>query len=374
MTRVEGWDRKPLGEVLTLKRGYDLPSRLRTPGPVPVVSSSGVTGSHNEAKVTAPGVVTGRYGTLGKVFFMDRDFWPLNTTLYVEDFQGTDPRFANYFLQTIGVERYSGASAVPGVDRNVLHRIDVDVPPVSTQRKIAGVLSLYDHLIDNNTRRIETLKEMAQAIYREWFVNFRFPGHKDVELVESELGPIPEGWEVRKLGEVMELSYGKGLRKADRVDGEIPVYGSSGVIDSHNEALVEGPGIVVGRKGNVGSVYWVQGGFCPIDTTYYVVTDLPLRYVYFDLQYQGFVNSDAAVPGLNRNQAYSLPFLVPPLGLTERFDVMVAKMFEMIRALQRINGVLSEARDLLLPKLISGEIDVTDLDIDTSGLPEWRAA
>jgi len=97
---------------------------------------------------------------------------------------------------------------------------------------------------------------MARLLYREWFVHFRFPGHEQVAMVDSPLGPIPEGWEMRQLGDVIELAYGKGLRKSDRIPGTYPVYGSSGVVDYHNESLVEGPGIIVGRKGNVGTVFW----------------------------------------------------------------------------------------------------------------------
>src|SRR5689334_17809685 len=115
------WNEHELGEVITLQRGFDLPTQDRNAGNVPIVSSSGITGVHNEAKVKGPGVVTGRYGTIGQVFYVKQDFWPLNTTLYVKDFKGNDPLFVSFLLRTIDFEAHSDKSSVPGVNRNHLH-------------------------------------------------------------------------------------------------------------------------------------------------------------------------------------------------------------------------------------------------------------
>ncbi|HVH25568.1 MAG TPA: restriction endonuclease subunit S [Vicinamibacterales bacterium] len=133
-----------LGDVVRLKRGYDLPRQDRRPGPFPIVSSSGVTGHHSEPKVKGPGVVTGRYGTLGEVFYVEEDFWPLNTSLYVEDFKGNDPRFITYFMRQLDFGTRDAAGAVPGVNRNHLHAMTVRVPPLVVQRRIASILSAYD--------------------------------------------------------------------------------------------------------------------------------------------------------------------------------------------------------------------------------------
>lgn len=235
------------------------------------------------------------------------------------------------------------------------------LPDRAHQVRIASVLSAYDDLIENNTRRIAILEEMARRIYEEWFVRFRFPGHEQVKMVEYELGLIPQGWDVVKLGAVVELNYGKALKAEDRKAGRYPVYGSSGVLGSHTEFMVEAPGIVVGRKGNVGSVYWSDLPFFPIDTVYFVRTALPLHYVYLNLQRQNFLNSDAAVPGLNRNQAYALPFVRPDSSVLEQFVDAVKPMFSMHRVLREKNTNLRTQRDLLLPKLISGELDVSSL-------------
>jgi type I restriction enzyme S subunit len=217
--RDEQWRRLPLGECLTLQRGFDLSAADRKLGSIPVVSSSGITGYHSLAPVRGPGVVTGRYGTIGEVFYLEQDFWPLNTTLWVKDFKGNNPKFASLLLRTIDFRSCSDKSSVPGVNRNDLHCIQVDLPPVGQQRAIVEVLSPLDDKIELNRRMNRTLESMARAIFRSWFVDFDpvvakaggrqpfgmsadvaalFPG----ELVADERGEIPFGWRFRPLVEV----------------------------------------------------------------------------------------------------------------------------------------------------------------------------
>src|SRR5581483_6791371 len=176
--RMIGWRDCKLGDVVNLKRGYDLPQSQRAPGPVPIISSSGITDHHAIAKVQGPGVVTGRYGTLGEVFYVDRDFWPLNTTLYVQDFKGNDPRFISYLLRQLDFGARNAAGAVPGIKRNHLHTIEIRLPPLSAQRYIASILSAYDELITNNQQRARVLEDIGNLFYREWFVHHRIPGHR----------------------------------------------------------------------------------------------------------------------------------------------------------------------------------------------------
>lgn len=240
-------------------------------------------------------------------------------------------------------------------------KLTLRLPELPEQRRIASILSAYDDLIENNTRRIAILEEMARSIYEEWFVRFRFPGHENVRMAESELGLVPEGWRAQLLGDEIELAYGKALKAEDRQAGNVPVYGSSGLVGYHSASLVTGPGIIVGRKGNVGSVHWSGEPFFPIDTVFYVKTTLPLHFVYFNLQKQNFLNNDAAVPGLNRNQAYALPLLVPSPTLLTSFEQLCGQLLGLARLLERKNLNLRNTRDLLLPKLISGELNVSDL-------------
>jgi len=144
------WTTGELGTFITLKRGYDLPQQKRQNGRIPIFSSSGISGSHNESMVKAPGVITGRYGTIGQVFFADTDYWPLNTTLYVEDFHGNHPQFVYYFLKTLEWEKFTSASAVPGINRNTVHKEVVTIPDLASQKVIAEWLSLIDKKIAVN--------------------------------------------------------------------------------------------------------------------------------------------------------------------------------------------------------------------------------
>lgn len=164
----KSWKFKNMGDIITLKRGYDLPSDKRVAGDVPVISSSGVCGYHHEATVCGPGVVTGRYGTLGEVFFIERDFWPLNTTLYVCNFKSNDPKFISYFLK-FHLEAYqSDAVSIPGINRNFVHKIPCASPPLPEQYRIATILSTVDRDLaaerDHRARLLTLKKGLMQDL------------------------------------------------------------------------------------------------------------------------------------------------------------------------------------------------------------------
>ena len=149
---MTSWHMGELGEFITLKRGYDLPQQKRKAGCVPIFSSSGISGTNDTAMVKAPGVITGRYGTIGRVFWANEDFWPLNTTLYVEDFHGNYPLFVYYFLKTLEWEKFTSASAVPGINRNTVHKEIVCLPDIASQRRIALLLKTVDDKIEVNEK------------------------------------------------------------------------------------------------------------------------------------------------------------------------------------------------------------------------------
>lgn len=395
------WDVVELGDMITLHRGYDLPSAQRREGAVPVVSSSGITGYHDESKVQPPGVVTGRYGTLGEVFFVEEPFWPLNTTLYVSDFHGNDERFISYFLQCQGLGARDAASAVPGVNRNVLHRLPAKRPPLSTQRKIAAILSAYDDLIENNNRRITVLEEMAQRIYREWFVDFRYPGHENVRLVDSELGRIPAGWSVSTLGTVcaqitdgahhspqttvtgmpmasvkdmtprrLDLSTCR-LISADDYDslvrqhcrphaGDVLISKDGANFLKHIFPLFED--IVAVLLSSV-AVLRPSAAITP------TVLALALRQPTNKARLKGFV-SGAAIPRVVLKDFKRHRLVLPPGNLQASFDQLAEPALRHAVTLESLNTVLRATRNLLLPRLISGEVDVTALDI---AMPEVAA-
>ena len=310
---------KRLGDLINLKRGYDLPESQRRPGPYPVISSAGITGYHDEYMAEGQGVVTGRYGTLGEMYYVDSKYWPHNTALYVTTFKGNDPKCIYYLLTCLGRIRTSDKSAVPGVNRNELH--EVEIPAISDtkqQKKIAAILSALDAKIDCNNRINAELEAMVKSLYDYWFVQFEFPdangkpykssGGKMVYNATLKRD-IPAGWSSGTLATLISLEYGKPLKANIRTGDGFPVLGSSGVVGYHSEYLVQGPGIVVGRKGTIGAITYVYENFFPIDTTYYVkkFIDIDFCYLKFLLRSIGLekMNSDSAVPGLNRGAALS---------------------------------------------------------------------
>lgn len=375
------WRACRLGDVLTLKRGHDLPSDSRRQGDVPVVSSSGVTGYHNEARATAPGVVTGRYGTLGEVFYIEEDYWPLNTALYVIDFKGTHPRFAAYFLQNVLRDFQSDKAAVPGIDRNVLHEIRVRVPDADSQESIASILSAHDKLIDTNRRRMELLDAAASQLYREWFVRLRFPGHEHTSAANG----VPKGWEKKTLASICEsVDYGytasaeqeavgpKFLRITDIVPDSIDWASVPHCrIDDDKCARVrlrEGD-IVVARTGaTVGYAKRLHKRHPDAVFASYLVRLRPnsdldnlIVGVFVESQeYKNYVQSrvgGAAQPNANAKVLAGAEILIPPRPLQRAFRAFVEPLIDQREILQLQNQRLRAARDLLLPRLMSGDIE-----------------
>ena len=181
------WGIVQLGDMLEFQRGFDITQDKQEPGDVPIVSSSGITSYHNQAKVKGPGVVIGRKGTLGQVCYIKMDYWPHDTTLWVIDFKGNDPIYLYHFLKLLHFENFDAGASNPTLNRNHIHKLEVKRPPLPVQRKIAAILSAYDDLIENNSRRIALLEHMAEEVYREWFVRLRFPGHEDEQLEYKSL-------------------------------------------------------------------------------------------------------------------------------------------------------------------------------------------
>ena len=243
---------------------------------------------------------------------------------------------------------------MPHINLGLLREFEVPLPPVDAQREIVSTLAAYDDLIENNRRRMALLEKAARLLYEEWFVRLRFPGHKCARMIDG----VPVGWERVPLGERVTLNYGKALKAEDRVDGPFLVYGSSGVVGSHDESLTQGPGVILGRKGNVGSVFWSSRDFYAIDTVYYVDAETSNLYLFYALKHMHFISTDVAVPGLNRELAYSRPLLLPPGGVLRRFLEVVSPIHDQLDRLEEISCKLKAVRDLLLPRLMNGEIAV----------------
>ncbi|EKO0789299.1 restriction endonuclease subunit S [Salmonella enterica] len=207
-----GWVQCKLGDALTLQRGFDLPQRLRKEGSIPIISSSGESGWHNKAIISPPGIVTGRYGTIGEVFFIDRPFWPLNTTLYVREFNGITPFYAYFLLKTVDFQSHSGKSGVPGVNRNDVHQENILLPPIKEQIAISTTLSNVDELISALERLLSKKQAIKTATMQQLLTGkTRLPqfalrddgtakGYK-----KSELGDIPEDWDNSTYGQVFSF-------------------------------------------------------------------------------------------------------------------------------------------------------------------------
>lgn len=250
-----------------------------------------------------------------------------------------------------------------------VNEIKVPLPPLCLQVKISSILSTYDDLIENNTRRIEILEEMARRLYEEWFVQFRFPGHEGVEFTDSSLGLIPVGWTVGCLQDVITLQRGFDLPIQHRLAGSVPIISATGIGGSHVEAKVKGPGVVTGRSGSIGKVMYVHDDHWPLNTTlwganYPLGSTLFAYYVLSSIDLKGF-NVGAAVPTLNRNDIHGLPVSIPPKEIVQSFEEVAEPLHNLTEKLLRKNANLRAQRDLLLPKLISGEIDVSDIPMPT---------
>ena len=403
------WKELNLGDVIELKRGYDLPKGKRSVGVIPIVSSSGISDFHSEAMVKGPGVVTGRYGTIGEVFYIDSDFWPLNTTLYVRDFKGSDPRFISYFLRTLDFQAYSDKGAVPGVNRNHLHTAKVRIPALPVQKAIARVLDTLDSKIALNRRINQTLEAMAQAIFKSWFVDFdpvkakvaaieqgedplraamcAIAGKSNAEIdqmprehydqlaataalfpevmEESELGKIPMGWIVSKVETLLSRLSAKTRYTKEQVleYGQTPVFeqGASILLGYHNggsyyQASSENPMFIFGDHTCVTrlscqpfdisqNVIPLQGKNRATTWVYYAVKEKQ-KFQEYRRHWMELISKDV---------------VVATADICLDFSKKITNIHLQIEANERQMHSLRELRDTLLPKLLSGELSINPM-------------
>lgn len=263
------------------------------------------------------------------------------------------------------------------------------VPPLPTQQRIATILSAYDDLIENNTRRIAILEEMARLIYREWFVHFRFPGHENVRLVESEVGPVPEGWEVKPFSKAAEFNPSIQVdREIEKPFVEMADLSTSSMNFGYTQTRTGGSGSKFQNgdtlfpritpsveNGKRGFVQFLRDGEAALGSTEFIVLrskSLCPEYIYFLSCESDFrdhaAKSMVGASGRQRvqNQCFDSYLIAqPPSHLLTQFSQTVAPMFKIIHTLSSKNANLRRTRDLLLPRLISGEVDVAELEIIT---------
>ncbi|GAB1366636.1 restriction endonuclease subunit S [Candidatus Cloacimonadaceae bacterium] len=288
-----------------------------------------------------------------------------------------EPMFYYYYFNSYNgrknIESIVEQVSAAGIRGSDLSNLMVPYPSLETQKEIAHILGTLDDKIELNRKMNKTLEEIAQALFKHWFIDFEFPNEEGKpykssggEMIDSELGLIPKGWRVSTIGDMCSFEYGKSLASNSRISGKYPVMGSNGQIGWHDEPLVKGPGIVIGRKGNPGIVQWVHNDFFPIDTTFYAIPRLaaiPLIYIYYILCAAELhtYNSDSAVPGLNRDVALNIQIINPSNIVLHNFSRIISILFDKLNVFSKQISVLPSMKQQLLTSLFSQNTEIINI-------------
>ena len=374
VNHLGNWRNGEFGNFITLKRGFDLPQQKREDGQVPIFSSSGITGTHSTAMVKAPGVITGRYGTIGEVFYAAKDFWPLNTTLFVEDFHGNDAKFIYYFLKTLEWSKFTSASAVPGINRNTVHKEIVSLPDIETQRRIASTLSMFDEKIKINTEINDNLEQQAQSYFQELFVDNADPEWAIGTI--SDLGTVvggstpskakPEYYTESGIAWItpkdLSINKSKFVSHGENDITELGLKNSSAAI------MPEGT-VLFSSRAPIGYIAIAAGEVTTNQGFKSVVPkpEIGTPFVYFFLK-----NTLPVIEGMASGSTFkevsgstmkNVPAVIPDAETLAKFSDFCAPIFAQQRILEEQNQSLATLRDNLLPKLMSGEIDVSAVQL-----------
>lgn len=379
------WKEVRLGDILNFRRGHDLPHSAMKPGNIPVAGSNGVIGYHDTATPIKPILTIGRSGNVGKPYFYE-EAWAHNTTLYVDDFKGNDPKFLYYLCQTMPFANFGGGSAVPTLNRNHIHPLETKIPvKVEDQRRIASILSSLDRKIELNNKINADLEEMAQAIFKNWFVDFE--PFKDGKFVDSELGMIPEGWKVGRLDEIADVVGGSTPSKAKPeyytqkgiawltpkdLSNHPAVYTSRGEIDITKEGynststkLMPKGTILFTSRAPIGYISIAQNDICTNQGFKSLVPKKAgtcflycfLKYVTPEIENKSIGSTFKEASG---SLMKSLKVIMPEQKVFEDFETIVSPLFARIESLEKESSRLSLLRDTLLPRLMSGELEVPE--------------
>lgn len=375
--------KKSLGDFLDFWNGKSI--KANQEGKYPVFGSNGIIG-FSEKFLYENKIILGRVGAYcGSVEYSKKKFWASdNTIVTATKDQNSSLVYTYYLLKYLNLNRWAGGAAQPLLTQSVIKQIITYIPSNSTQRRIAAILSAYDELIENNSRRIKILEEMARMIYQEWFVKFRFPGHEQAKFVESPLGMIPAGWEVRELGDVA-----KDFRRSvqpDLIDLGTPYVGlehiprrSIALLDWGKASDVQSMKLSF-KKGEIlfGKIrpYFHKVAIAPVDgvcSSDAIVISAKNKDFYplvlLSVSSDEFVeeatqtSNGTKMPRANWNVLLKYKILVPQNTILQLFNEIIFNIINNIQNLLLKTRNLRQTRDMLLPKLISGEIDVSDLDI-----------
>jgi len=381
--------RKRLGDIVNFKRGYDLPSYNRREGNYPIISSGGISGYHSEFKKDGEGLITGRYGTLGEMYYINGKYWPHNTALYATDFKGNYPKYVYFLMKCLGNLKTSDKSTVPGVNRNDLHEIVVTYIKPEFQKEIADILFLIDAKIELNNRINRELEAMAKTLFDYWFVQFDFPneqgnpykssGGKMVYNAELKR-EIPEGWEVKKLSEIANITMGQSPEGSSYNDdgiGEIFFQGSTDFgwryptirqYTTQPSRRAKAGDILLSVRAPVGTLNIADNDCCigrglaalnsksGYDSYLYYVME------YFKQIFDNRNNAGTTFGSITKDDLFSLKLVYPKDDQLKKYNHLVAKYNQMILNNYKQNQQLSELRDWLLPMLMNGQVTVKEAE------------
>jgi type I restriction enzyme S subunit len=351
------WKTYQLGDLIDLKSGKSRPKEI---GEYPVYGGNGILDYTNQFNVSDETIIIGRVGAYcGSVYFENKKIWISDNALFAKPREGNNAKFLYYYLKDKNLNRFAGGSSHPLLTQGQLNEIEVEVPNEKTQQRIASILSSLDDAIELNQQINKTLEEMAKAIFKEWFVDFNYPNATG-KFQETEIGKIPVGWKLGKLNEVLEIKYGKDHKHLE--SGEIPVYGSGGIMRYADKALYEFESILIPRKGTLSNLFYINKPFWSVDTMFYTKFKLANsgKYLFHLLQSLNLatMNVGSAVPSLTTEVLNNILIAIPTTEVLLKFEEVVSSLFEQIEQNIEENQSLINLRDTLLPKLMKGEINI----------------
>lgn len=323
--------------------------------------------THKRTMLEVDDILLTNSGTIGRMAFVtDREATTKTTfqksvAIIKPDKQKVLPRYLYYQLQNCVPQfiNSSNGSAQKNLLLSTMRTFQIEIEENrEKQEKITNTLSAYDDLIENNQKQIKLLEEAAQRLYKEWFVDLCFPGHENTKIVDG----VPEGWSRTNINGILTFHRGYDLTKNEMKAGRYPVIGSTSIIGYHNEFKIKGPGIVTGRSGSLGKYQLVWDDFWPHNTSLYISNykGHNIFFVYSLLQTVDFasLNNGGAIPTLNRNVLSNIEVIEPEKKLQDVFAKIAEPQYQKIKNLEKQNDRLKTARDLLLPKFMSGEVEV----------------
>lgn len=391
----EGWQETTIGEFCPFSYGKNLPKKVRDRlGEVPVFGSNGLVGHHSKPLIQDRGIIIGRKGTVGTVTFSSVPFWPIDTTFYISEDSHRDLRYTFYLLKSLRMEHMNADSAVPGLNRNAVHARKITIPPLPEQKAIAHILGSLDDKIELNRRMNETLEAMAQAIFKDWFVDFG-PTLAKAEgrapYLTSEIWDIfpdalddedkPVGWRIGSIGDLADTNHQSWTVRnhpvaVEYVDLSNAKWGNIDAVTalawedapSRARRVARMGDTIVGttRPGNGSFVYISQNGLT-VSTGFAVLS--PREVIYRDVVYIAATRLDnierlanladghgGAYPAVKPKEVSDTELVLPGDAVLSAFADLVSPLRAKIENVKVDTRSLSQTRDLLLPKLMSGEI------------------